>query len=275
MGEKASVHTRRYPAGTTLFEENDPGSRMYVIRSGRVRIFRRLGDRELALATLTPGDFFGEMALLEGLPRSAIAQTLEPCELVEVDADTLEQMIKNRPEIAVRMMRKLGARVRELDTRLENLLVDNGLGRALEVLRLLATKGRREGDYVRLDAATVHVGIAAQAGLQAMEVHQIIARLRAADCLKDDGSDVLVAGTHILDEFGAFLDLKRRYEPAEPLPGELGEALVGDRRQAVERLLHMLQISADSPEGKTLTNQYQRYQALRQRFEGGGKSSVV
>ncbi|MBI3179265.1 MAG: cyclic nucleotide-binding domain-containing protein [Deltaproteobacteria bacterium] len=274
MGEKAAVHTRSYSAGTTLFEENDPGSRMYVIRSGRVRIYRRLGDRELALATLSPGDFFGEMALLEGLPRSANAQALEACELVEVDADTLEQMIRNRPEVAVRMMRKLASRVRELDSRLENLLVDNGLGRALEVLRLLTTKGRREGEYVRLDAATVHVGIAAQAGMQATEVHQVIARLREAGCLKDDGADVLVAGTQILDEFGAFLDLKRRYEPAEPLPGDLGEALVGDRRQAVERLLSMLQISADSPEGKTLSNQYQRYQALRQRFEGG-KSSVA
>src|SRR5689334_370646 len=106
-GEALSALTREYPTGAVLFEENDPGSRMFVIRSGKVRIFRRVGEAEIVLAFLGPGDFFGEMALLETLPRSATAQVVEPSRLVEVDAGTFEDMIRNNSEIAVRIMRKL------------------------------------------------------------------------------------------------------------------------------------------------------------------------
>src|SRR4051812_47901749 len=111
----SSAFTRDYPAGTVIFEERDPGSRMYVIRSGKVKIYRHLEGKEIVLAFLAPGDFFGEMALLEGLPRSASAMCVEDAQLVEVDQSTFEEMIRRNIEIAVRVMRKLAARVRELD----------------------------------------------------------------------------------------------------------------------------------------------------------------
>ena len=105
-----------------VFEERDPGSRMYVIRSGKVKIYRHLEGKEVVLAFLGPGEFFGEMALLENLPRSASAMCVEDSVLVEVDAETFEEMIRRNIEIAVRIMRKLASRVRELDARMEKLL---------------------------------------------------------------------------------------------------------------------------------------------------------
>src|SRR2546430_17715708 len=62
---------RRHPSGTVLFREGDRGQTMYVIRSGKVNISKRIGDSEITLAVLGAGEFFGEMALLGGLPRSA------------------------------------------------------------------------------------------------------------------------------------------------------------------------------------------------------------
>ncbi|MCK5688341.1 cyclic nucleotide-binding domain-containing protein, partial [Myxococcota bacterium] len=128
-----SIATNTYPAGVMLFEEGDPGSRMYVIRKGSVRIFRKGNDSELLLAILETGEFFGEMALLENLPRSACAETVEECELIEVDSQTFENMIRNNSEITLRIMQRLAGRVRELDLRLQNLLLDSGLGRAVEI----------------------------------------------------------------------------------------------------------------------------------------------
>src|SRR5258708_27035251 len=64
---------RNHPAGTVLFREGDRGATMYVLRSGKVKISKHISDTELTLAVLGPGEFFGEMALLEGLPRSAVA----------------------------------------------------------------------------------------------------------------------------------------------------------------------------------------------------------
>src|SRR5687768_17190703 len=146
----AARRSKRFAAGTILFEENDPGNRMYVIRRGRVRIYRHMNNQEIVLATLGPGDFFGEMALLEQLPRSASAQVVEDSVLIEVDSKTFEVMIRKNSEIAVRLMRRLAARVRELDRRLHHMLLDSGLGRTVEILRALLPKGVPEGEFVRV-----------------------------------------------------------------------------------------------------------------------------
>ena len=268
--EATSALIRRYPAGAVLFEENDPGSRMYVIRSGRVRIYRKGDESEIVLAVLGPGEFFGEMALLEDLPRSANAQAVDPVELIEVDAETFGQMLRHNSEVAVRMMRKLASRVRELDSRLQNLLVDGGVGRSIEILRWLLPKGTREGNYVRLDASVVHIGIAAQAGIPPHEVQKVYERLRAAGCIKEDGADVLVADNETLDSFSRYLDLKRRYHPAEAVT-HTEEVSDKERQNAIQRLLQALDVDAEDLENhkEILTSQYKQYRDLRQRFEFG------
>lgn len=258
---------KHYAAGKVLFEENDPASRMYVIRYGRIRIYRRVGNDEVELATLGPGDFFGEMALLEGLPRSANAQVIEDCELVEVDANTFEAMIRGSSEIAVRIMRALAARVRELDFRLQNLLAESGVGRAIEVLRWLIPKGRREGDYSRLDASRVHVAITAQARLPPTEIQDVLDRLRRAGCIRHDGSDILIASGDRLDQYATYLDLKRRYQPNDRIPDEALAVSAEDKKKAVQRLLKALGTAPVEDGEGALESQYRKYVDLQRRFE--------
>lgn len=76
----ADIYGRDFPAGAVVFEEGDPGSRMYVIQSGEVRILKIVSGREIELARLTAGEAFGEMALLEGQPRSATAVVALPAD---------------------------------------------------------------------------------------------------------------------------------------------------------------------------------------------------
>jgi CRP/FNR family transcriptional regulator, cyclic AMP receptor protein len=266
--ELGTPFTQTYPAGTMIFEENDPGSRMYVVRSGRVRIFRKVGDNEMVLAMLGPGEFFGEMALLEGLPRSANAQATEDISLVEVDAETFEQMIRTNSEIAVRMMRHLAARVRELDVRLQNVLVDSGLGRAIEVLRWLVPKGKLENGLVRVSAAAVHIGIAAQAGLPPSEINRVFDVLVRAGCIREDGKDILIASTTVLDDFASYLDLKRRYAPTDAQQ-EASPNSDREKEQSLKRLLKALQIEPTDMalHQESLSSQYKKYLALKRRFE--------
>lgn len=262
--------TRTFPVGTLLFEENDPGSRMYVIRRGRVKIYRRFADNEMLLALLGPGEFFGEMALLENLPRSATAMVVEEAELIEVDGHTFESMIRSNSEIAVRLMRKLASRVRELDRRLQNLLVESGTGRAIEVLRWLIPTGTPEGPYTRIPGSRAHVSIAAQAGITPAEAEDVLARLRRAGCIKQDHGDVLIASVDVLSEYSSFLDLKRRFEP--PTGRGAAETLGAgkdDQQRSLARLLNALQIPNDELETRqaALAHQYRQYVRLRQRFE--------
>lgn len=99
------LHTRRYSPQEIVFEEGDPGSGMYIIRSGRVRIFHRNGHgAEEELALLGPGDFFGETTLAAPAGRGASARTLESAELLGLfRADLLEAAQKN-PSSANRIL---------------------------------------------------------------------------------------------------------------------------------------------------------------------------
>jgi CRP-like cAMP-binding protein len=108
--------------GQVLFHEGDDGDDMYIIQSGRVAIKKRVKDGDTTLAVLEKGDFFGEMAILERLPRSASAEVVEEGELIVISGEMFGDMIKANPEIAVRMLRKQSIRLRETNRQLENLM---------------------------------------------------------------------------------------------------------------------------------------------------------
>lgn len=112
----------RYQKGELIFQEGDLGNEMYVIQSGKVRIFKNINGLDQTLAVLEKGDFFGEMAVLEGIPRTASAEVEEDCELIRIDSANFVAMIQANPEIAIRIMRKLSIRLRETTDQLQRLL---------------------------------------------------------------------------------------------------------------------------------------------------------
>ena len=102
---------RDFKAGTVLFEEGQPGDDMYVVLAGQVEIRRKVGETEHVLARLMPGDFFGEMAILNQRPRSATAVTRVDSRLLVIEGRMFEAMLRARPEIALRIIfacRELG-----------------------------------------------------------------------------------------------------------------------------------------------------------------------
>lgn len=120
--------TVRYPAGAYVFRQNEPGDAMFIIQAGEVAILRAVHGREQRLAVLEEGDFFGEMAVLEDMPRVASARAESDCTLLRIDASTFDQMARHNPEIPVRMLRKLSARLREVSSSadLENVPAPTG-----------------------------------------------------------------------------------------------------------------------------------------------------
>jgi CRP-like cAMP-binding protein len=110
-------------AGDFIFREEDLGTEMYIIQHGQVEVLKRQANgEERQLAILSQGDFFGEMSILEDLPRTASVRALEDCKLVQINGSTFDQMLRKNAEIAVRMMRKLSRRLRETDAMLRNVL---------------------------------------------------------------------------------------------------------------------------------------------------------
>jgi CRP-like cAMP-binding protein len=105
--------------GDTIFSEGDLGNEMFIIQSGKVRIFRNFDRLDQTLTVLGKGDFFGEMSVLEGLPRSASAKAEEDCELLKINSASFVMMVKSNIEIAIRIMRKLSLRIREANMQME------------------------------------------------------------------------------------------------------------------------------------------------------------
>src|SRR3954467_11692907 len=107
--------TRRLAAGQILFTEGEPSEHLYVVRSGRVRILvtSPRGD-ELTLTVLGPGDTFGELSVLDGSPRSARAEALEPVELLAVGAAEARQVLEREPTVLLAAAAELAAIVRRL-----------------------------------------------------------------------------------------------------------------------------------------------------------------
>src|SRR2546430_3502852 len=145
---------RKHRAGTTLFREGDPGRTMYVIRSGKVNICKRIGESEITLAMLGPGEFFGEMALLEGLPRSAGAVVVEDALLIELEQNAFATLVRRNSEIALRLMRRLSSRLREADRQIHALMSRSGAARALSLVRNLAAAPDANGRRLLPDDVT-------------------------------------------------------------------------------------------------------------------------
>jgi CRP-like cAMP-binding protein len=108
-----------HPMGDIIFSEGEIGTEMYIIQSGTVELLKEIGGETRVLSTLEKGDFFGEMSVLEDLPRSASARAKTDVELVRVNGATFDAMLKSNTEIAVRMLRKLSRRIREVTEMLQ------------------------------------------------------------------------------------------------------------------------------------------------------------
>src|SRR3972149_7911409 len=111
-----------FKKGELIFAEGDLGNEMFILHSGKIRIFKNIDGYDQTLTVLEKGDFFGEMSVLEGMPRSAAAEAEEDCELIKINSANFVAMIKSNVEIAIRIMRKLSLRLREANVQIERLM---------------------------------------------------------------------------------------------------------------------------------------------------------
>jgi CRP-like cAMP-binding protein len=107
--------------GDIIFSEGDLGTEMYIIQEGEVEIVKRLGSESHVLSHLEKGDFFGEMAVVDNIPRSADAVARSAVRCVAINGSAFDEMLRRNPEIAIRIIRKYVKRLREANALLDRL----------------------------------------------------------------------------------------------------------------------------------------------------------
>ena len=126
--QATASRTKLYRKGP-IFREGDKGDAMFVIKTGRVRITKNLHGIMVKIADLGPGDHFGEMALIEGVPRSATAIADSQVEADVYDRKALKELVASDPEFAFTMLQEMSHRLRQIDERLTDLVAKGRLPR--------------------------------------------------------------------------------------------------------------------------------------------------
>jgi CRP-like cAMP-binding protein len=172
-----SLRTRRFRRGEVIFHLGDPGDALFIVTAGAVKITlpSETGD-EAILATLRPGDFFGELALLDGAPRSATAAALEPTETLVLPRQRFRELIATEPVIRDALLASLARELRRLTLHVEELHFLDIAGRlAARLVRLADEHGKDLADgSVRLDAPLTQSDLAAMVGCTRQSVNKLL-----------------------------------------------------------------------------------------------------
>jgi CRP-like cAMP-binding protein len=137
---------RHFAASQVVFREGDASDTCYVIREGHVRAVRAHPDgRTITLAQFGPGDFFGELAMLDEERRSATIETLEQTEALAILGSDMRRLLREHPEISVKLIAVLGRRLRETNERLTRQSFQTVQSRVASALGQLVAAARAEG----------------------------------------------------------------------------------------------------------------------------------
>lgn len=126
MSEKELERTCR--DGEVIVREGERSREMFVIQSGSVRITKRVGASDVELAVLAKGDFFGEMSVLESLPRDASAVAVGETKLLSISTGALLVRMRRDPTFAYELLHRLSGRIRALNARLVATMQSRGAG---------------------------------------------------------------------------------------------------------------------------------------------------
>lgn len=201
--EKGVTHC---PVGTVLFREGEAGSKMYVIKSGRVRMTKKVHDTEIVIEDLYAGDFCGEIALLSEQARPASATVIEEATVIQIDAHQFENMLRSNADISIRMLKKMAKRLTEAQFRISNFALRKAKARLLHQLRAEWLHAGRKLTPVPDNLADV-------LGLEFGEMRKILAELVRDDIVQiDKKGSFIVSDEPALDRYIRYLELQDHFE---------------------------------------------------------------
>jgi CRP-like cAMP-binding protein len=189
------LHSIDFPRGHTVFTEGQPGDRLYIVISGKVKIGRRSPDGHDNLLTIVgPSDMFGELSIFDPGPRTSSATTITEVRAVSMDRKTLRAWIADRPETAEQLLRILARQHRRTTNNLADLIFTDVPGRvARQLLQLARRFGTQEQGALRVTHDLTQEEIAQLVGSSRETVNKTLSDFAQRGWIRLDGKSVLIS----------------------------------------------------------------------------------
>jgi len=188
----AHLRRRRYARGEVVFLRDDPGDSLFIVKSGVIRIVLTSPEgKEITLAVRGPGDFFGELALLDGEPRSADAVAQEPAELLLLEREDFLALVDDRPSVAVALLKVLSKRLRQASQTVEDAaFLDVPARLAIAILRLLDAQIDQPGTMIA--ARLTQAELAAMVGTRRESINRWLRFYEGQGLIRYDRGQITV-----------------------------------------------------------------------------------
>ena len=195
----ASVVTRKTtPRSTTVMAGGDPTDSLYIVLSGRLKVMMSDSEgKEVILSILGPGEFFGEMGLIDDAPRSASEVAIEPCELLCIAKRDFKKCLAENFEMAMAVMRGLVKRLRDADRKIGSLALLDVYGR---VARLLLDMSETVDGEKIVTKRLPKQDIAKMIGASREMVSRVMKDLQMGGYIEMRGSTIVVRDTILLPD---------------------------------------------------------------------------
>ncbi len=205
---------RSYTPGDIIFREGDVGNEMFIIQSGKVKITKQLKDGvEKTLVILGPGDFFGEMAVIDKDVRSANAVSLEASRLIALDEEVFEMHMQTNPKIVKKILKNLTARLREANQQIANLMIKDANRLVANTILLVVHKHGEEGPggVINMNINFTISELSKMCGLEMPKTREVVERLQKARVITLNGEAIQVNSLASLEQFIKFLEMKEQF----------------------------------------------------------------
>jgi CRP/FNR family transcriptional regulator len=188
----ARVILRKFSAGELVFSEGEPCSGMYVVESGRIRIFKSsAGGREQVLSVDGPGESIAELPVFDGGAYPASAQAITPTTTVFLSKQDFQNLCRQHPEVALKVLRVVGERLRHLVGIIEELSFTTVRHRlAALLIRLAKSAATTNGSPIRFSLPANNNELAAQIGTVRELVSRNLSRMQSEGLIQMDGRKV-------------------------------------------------------------------------------------
>jgi CRP/FNR family transcriptional regulator len=189
---------RSFPAGTRVFHEGDSSDACYIVSEGSFRVTREHSDgRAITLATLGPGEIFGELAMLDGDTRSASAESITDGTLLALPANDVRSLLARNPEIALKLVAGLVRRLRAANMRLSRQSFQTVPSRVAGILAQLSREGQDsgpdgDGEMSEVTIRMNQTDLAQLAGTSRESVSRFLAELERAGVVRSGRGRVTV-----------------------------------------------------------------------------------